>query len=127
MKKVLFVFLLSALLVFPPNAQSAGVKKFPGEASIFTWNFLIADESKITGFRMYSAPAASGPFAFTGTFVTPTLRTASLSTAFPAGSVIVFYSVRAVYTSGTSTVESVNSNSVEVDMKVPTPTVLSVR
>jgi hypothetical protein len=125
--KLFLSLALVVLLVFPLNAQSAGVKKFPGEASTFTWSFLVADESKITGFRMYSAPTATGPFAFTGTFVTPALRMASLSTAFPMGSVIVFYSVRAVYTSGASTVESVDSNSVEVDMNVPTPTALSVR
>jgi len=116
------LLLAFVLLAFSAEANALGIRKFPGETAVFTWDFVVADESKITNFRLYSGPTSSGPFSFTGTTALPASRTLSLPVTFPPGGVFVFYTLRAVYISGTSIAESIDSNAVEVDLNVPTPT-----
>lgn len=103
------------------QAQS-GVKKFPGDAITFSVTYAVADEPNTTGFKLYSGTSASGPFTFTGTTVTPSsLRSFVVPAAFPVGNVYAFYTLRAYFTTAQGTVESVDSNVVEVDMNVRTP------
>jgi len=123
---LLFLGLMFAGLI---EAQGAGIKKFPGENINFAWNYLVADEVNTTGYKLYAGPTATGPFTFTGkTVATPSLRTASNPAAFATGQVVTFYTIRAFFT-GTAipamTVESVDSNAVEVDLNVRTPTALT--
>ncbi len=106
-----------------------GIKKYPGENVTVTWNFLATDESKITGFRIYSSPASAGPYAFTGTTAAPTARQVVFPVVFSTGNVMVFYQVKAFYSSGSSTVESNPDPAAgaEVDMNVPMPSGVLVK
>jgi hypothetical protein len=111
------------------EAQGAGVKKFPGETVTFAWNYVVADEANITGYKLYVGPSATGPFTFTGkTVATPSLRTTTNPASFGTGQVVSFYTIRAYFT-GTAipamTVESVDSNAAEVDMNVKPATTLT--
>lgn len=117
---VVLILVLSGL----SEAQGAGVKKFPGEATVLTWTYAVIDEANCTGYRIYQGLTATGPFTFTNVSVAPSLRTVTIPATFSTGSVIYFYTARAYFT-GTaipvSTVESVDSNAVEVDRNVVTP------
>ena len=113
------------LLLGTSLAQAAGVKKFPGEPITLTWTYLVADEVNITGFRFYtSLSPTSGPYTLTSLTAAPSARTGTIPASFPQGSVIYYFTVRGYFT-GTvapiSTVESVDSNSAEVDRNVVTP------
>lgn len=122
MKKLLII----ALMLLPVSAFGQ-VKKLPGEATTFTWNFLVADEPKISGFRLYSSTVQSGPFNNLAGSVGPALRTLTIPASFPTGSVMVFYVVRSYFSSGSGTIESSDSNSQEVDQAAPPCTNLQVK
>lgn len=122
-----FFLSLVAMLLFccRVDAQAAGVKKLPGEPVTFTWSYLVADEPNITGFKLYSGPTATGPFTFSGTTVaSPSLRTVVIPASFSTGSIMIFYTARAYFTTTQGTGESVDSNAVEVDRAVNSPTAL---
>lgn len=120
---VLFVVFLLPVAVFGQTS----VKKVAGEPTIFTWAFLAADEPKISGFRLYSSTVQSGPFTNLAGNAAVTARTLTIPAAFPTGSVMVFYTVRSYFTTSGQTVESGDSNSVEVVQSVPPSTNLQVR
>lgn len=115
---------LSFLLM--PSLGWSQCKKQPGQAGNFTWSFPAADESKISGFRLYSAPIQSGPFNNLQASAAATARALSSPVTFATGTVKTFYVVRSYFTSGGGTVESGDSNSVECELSVPTPTGLQV-
>jgi hypothetical protein len=125
MKRLLIIVALSLFFWSPAYSQAAGVKKFPGEPITLTWTYLVADEVNITGFRFYSSlNPTSGPYTLTSLTAAPSARTGTIPASFPQGSVIYYFTVRGYFT-GTvapiSTVESVDSNSAEVDRNVVTP------
>ena len=120
------IVLLFTLLMIPV-AASAQCKKQPGQNGNFSWTFLAADESKISGFRVYQSPIQSGPFNnLTASVASVTARSLVAPITFSTGAVKTFYVVRSYFTSGAGTVESGDSNSVECDLAVPTPTGLQV-
>lgn len=121
-----FLLVVAVLILFP-LVGFAQVEKLPGEACIFTWVFPVADESKISGFRLYSSPVQSGPFSNLVSNVGPTLRTLTTPATFASGTVRTFYVVRSYFSSGAGTVESNDSNSTEVELRVLTPTGLQVK
>ena len=121
--KYALVFL--TLLLFP-IAGGAQCKKLPGQNGNFTWVFPVADESKISGFRLYSSPIQSGPFNNLQASAVATARALSSPITFSTGTVKTFYVVRSYFTSGGGTVESGDSNSVECELSVPMPTGLQV-
>ena len=122
-----------ALMFFAMTAyaQAAGVPKKPGDPITFAWNYSITDQANVTGYKLYSGLSATGPFNFTGVITTtPAVLTLTNPAAFVVGSTATWYTMRAYFT-GTvptpMTVESPDSNSVEVDRAVVTPTVLTAR
>lgn len=124
------ILLAVAVLLFSSLAAQAqtAVRKQPGETAVFNWTFLATDESKISGFRLYSGGAQAGPFStLAASTAVPSARTLNVGVTFPSGGVKVFYVIRSYFTSGTSTVESNNSNVVEVELSVPGATSLTVR
>lgn len=122
MKKTLTILILLSL----PFGLFAQCKKQPGQSGTFTWNFAVTDESKISGFRVYQSAIQSGPFNNLTASATATSRTLAAPVTFAAGTVRTFYVVRSYFTSGGGTVESGDSNSVECELNVPTPTGLQV-
>lgn len=128
--QICLLFLAGFLLAGTMEAQGAGVKKFPGEPVILAWNYAVTGEANITGFKIYQGPTATGPFTFTNTNSIPSSRTVTLPATFASGSVLYFYTARAYFTSGGATpqtVESVDSNAVEVDLNVVGPTGLTAK
>ena len=130
-KTLFFLFVISVFFIGNIQAQAAGVKKLPGEAVVVTWTYLVAEEPNITGYRLYwSLSPSAGPYTFTNISAAPSLRTATISASFPQGSVAYYITIRAYFT-GTvtpvATVESVDSNSGEVDRNVVTPAGLQVK
>jgi len=123
MKKRRLVYLLALMLLFCGTVQAAGIKKFPGETATVSWTFPTADESKISGFRLFAASTSAGPYTLTGTTTLPTARQMIFPVAFSTNSVLVFYQVKAFYTAGGVTVESDPDPAAgaEVDMNVPMP------
>lgn len=122
MKKTLVVI---TLLLIPFGLFAQCVKQ-PGQNGNFTWNFLVADEPKISGFRLYSSPIQSGPFNNLLASAAATARAAAAPVTFATGTVKTFYVVRSYFTSGGGTVESGDSNSTECQLGVPIPTGLQV-
>ena len=130
MKRSMFAALTVLLVVFfPISSESQAIKKFPGESATISWTFPTTDESKITGFRVYASPTATGTYTFTGTAAAASLRQVALPVAYSTNSVMVFYKVKSYFTAGTTTVESdgVPVTGVEVDMNVPMPAGVQVR
>lgn len=126
LKLLLLVGLVGLLSVGEGMAQG-GFKAFPGQTLHFSWSYNVVDEPNTTGFRIYSAPAATGPFTFTGITVTPaSARSTTSPAAFQSGNVFVFYTTRAFFSTTQGIVESIDSNDVEVDLNVHTPTGLQV-
>lgn len=122
------VLITAALLWLTGLCFGQGVKKFPGESCTLAWDFPTAQEANVTGFRIYQGLSNTGPFTFTNVTATKTARTVTLPATFPAGSVLYFYTARAYFTnSSNQTVESVDSNAVEVDLNVYSPTALTVK
>jgi len=81
--------------------------------------------SKISGFRLESAPTSAGPYTMvSGVTSVPAGRQMIFPAAFSTGSVMVFYRVYAYFISGTNTIVSASDPvaGVEVDMAVPGPT-----
>jgi hypothetical protein len=122
-----FCALLFAFFIFIgyADAQAAGVKKFPGEPVVMTWTYLVSDEANITGYRFYwSLLPTAGPYNLTTITAIPSARTVTIPASFPQGSVVYYFTARGYFT-GTvapiATVESVDSNSAEVDRNVVTP------
>lgn len=118
--------LLIIALMLLPVSMFGQVQKLPGAPTTFTWTFAVTDEAKISGFRLYSSPIQSGPFNNLQGGTTPALRTLIVPASFSAGTVKTFYVIRSFFTSTGGTVESGDSNSVEVDLAVPTPSGLQV-
>jgi hypothetical protein len=123
MKKLIIAIVLALMPCLPLFGQCS---KLPGQNGNFTWNFAVADESKISGFRLYSAPIQSGPFNNLVTSTAATARAAVAPVTFATGSVKTFYVVRSYFTSGGGTVESGDSNSTECQLSAPIPTNLQV-
>jgi len=122
MKRALIVLTLLLL----PLGLFAQCKKLPGQNGNFTWSFPVTSESQISGFRLYSSPIQSGPFNNLITSAAATSRLVAAPVTFANGTVKTFYVVRSYSTSGAGTVESGDSNSVECELSVPTPTGLQV-
>lgn len=123
MKKIP-IFLIFLIV---PALGVAQCKKLPGQSGAFTWAFPTLSEPQISGFRVYSSPIQSGPFNnLAGSVATVTARSLSAPVTFATGTVKVFYVIRSYFTSGGGTVESGDSNSVECELSVPTPTGLLV-
>lgn len=122
MKRVLMI--LAIVLSVAGQANAAGIKKQPGESVTLIWMFNLADEAKISGFRLESAPTSAGPYTtVAGVTSVPAGRQMIFPAAFSTGSVMVFYRVYAYFISGTNTIVSVSDPvaGVEVDMAVPGP------
>jgi len=120
-------FLILVLMLLGSGILSAQTIKFPGASATFSWGYLVADEPKVTGFRIYSGPNTEGPFLTLAGFVSSAqARQLSATVNFPSGSIKVFYVARAFFTGTSGTVESTDSNVVEVDMAVTMPTTLQV-
>jgi hypothetical protein len=117
--------LILALLLVPVSAFGQ-VQKQPGAPTNFTWTFAVTDEAKISGFRLYSSPIQSGPFNNLQGSSAATARALTVPASFSNGTVKTFYVIRSFFTSTGGTVESGDSNSVEVDLAVPSPTGLQV-
>jgi hypothetical protein len=121
-------FLLGVILLLnSPALAQTEVKKYPNETVIFDWQFAQAEEIYISGFRIYSAAQAAGPFETLVTTALPNLRTASAPAKFFTSSTTIYYVVRPFKTEGAATIEAGDSNVVEVDLTVPTVTSLQVR
>ena len=119
--------LLILALMLLPVSLSAQVKKLPGEPATFTWNFLVADEPKISGFRLYSSTVQTGPYTNLTGNTGASVRTLTIPASFTTGTVKTFYVVRSYLSTGGGTVESGDSNSTEVILSAPTPTNLQVK
>jgi hypothetical protein len=122
MKKTLVV--LTLLLM--PLGLFAQCKKTPGQSGTFTWSFAVTDEPKISGFRVYQSAIQSGPFNNLTASAASTSRALAAPITFATGTIKTFYVVRSYFTSGGGTVESADSNSVECEQSVPSPTGLQV-
>ncbi len=123
MKKLFLAVLLALLPCLPLFGQC---KKAPGANGNFTWTFAVADEPKISGFRLYQSAIQSGPFNNLTSSAAVTARALTAPVTFATGTIKTFYVVRSYFTSGGGTVESGDSNSVECELNVPSPTGLQV-
>jgi hypothetical protein len=125
MKKIIILILFLTTHVY---AQAAAIKKDPGAPTTIDWTFPVTSEVIITGFRVYVAPVATGPFTFSGNSTAANIRTITFPTTFSTNSVRLFFQIRSYKVAGTDTVESVGiPGDKEVELNVPSPTGILVR
>lgn len=115
-------------LAVPLHAQSIAKKVDPGGPVPLEWTFAVSQEMNITGFKIYTAPAASGPWTFNGSPLPASLRTVTVPANFAVNTVRIFYRMVAFKTAGSESVESsVAVADREVELNVPSPTGLLVK
>lgn len=127
------VAVIAFLLVATSFVQAqAVIKKNPGDPVTLQWDYSLTDQANATGFRIYqwTSLPPSGTATFTGVTAQAAGRTVSTTANFPTGSIRYYYTCRAYFT-GTAipamTVESVDSNALEVDKIVVLPPPANLR
>jgi hypothetical protein len=134
LEKVWKVAPVLAFLLFTASFLQAQtvLKKNPGDPVTLQWDYTLTDQANITGFRIYqwTALPPSGTATFTNVTAVASARTVSTTANFPTGSIRYYYTARAYFT-GTAipamTVESVDSNALEVDKIVVLPPPANLR
>lgn len=126
MKRLLMIWALlllagsSALAQISPPTMS--VKKFVGDTTTFTWDYLIADEATMTHFSVKWVDSLTGTFIELKT-VPKTARTTTTSASFTPGFKFTYYAVTAVDARvPATTIESLPSNTVATERIGKPPT-----
>ena len=130
MKRLLMIWALlllagsSALAQISPPTMI--VKKFVGDTTTFTWDYLIADEATMTHFSVKWVDSLTGTFIELKT-VPKTARTTTTSASFTPGFKFTYYAVTAVDARVTTAVlESLPSNTVATERVGKPPTNFTV-
>jgi hypothetical protein len=126
MKRLLLGLALMLLLAEGGLAQisppTMSVKKFVGDTTTFTWDYLIADEATMTHFSVKWVDSLTGTFIELKT-VPKTARTTTTSASFTPGFKFTYYAVTAVDARVTTAVlESLPSNTVATERVGKPPT-----